>query len=344
NYRLGLFGFFAHKTLTDEAGNGDTANFGLLDQIAALRWVHANISAFGGDPADVTIFGESAGGEDALVLATSAAATGLFRRAIVESASDIWEPLPTLAQASARGAKVATTLGLPGDEARPAQLRALAADKLEAIDEPSGPIVDGRVVAAPLAATLVRGTRVPLLIGTNDGDGSIAGAGAVNSVFPGVPAKDFAFARDRYRLRGVADDAAVNRTLLSDAIFAAPARWGATQTAAAGVAAYLYRFDYVASVLASRRPAATHGSEIPFVFDTFPARYTSDTDRRVEAALHDCWIAFARSGVPLCTGAPAWSTYDARTGREMIFDATPSMRDPGDGDVMDVLQRDLLKP
>ncbi|MBD5656108.1 MAG: carboxylesterase family protein, partial [Candidatus Eremiobacteraeota bacterium] len=107
NYRLGLFGFFAHKTLTDEAGNGDTANFGLLDQISALRWVHANISAFGGDPADVTIFGESAGGEDALVLATSAAATGLFRRAIGESASDIWEPLPTLAQASARGAKVA---------------------------------------------------------------------------------------------------------------------------------------------------------------------------------------------------------------------------------------------
>ena len=98
NYRLGAFGFFAHSAIMREAGN-DCGNFGLLDQIAALRWVRSNIAAFGGDPSNVTLFGESAGALDTVILAASPAADGLFEKAIAESAAEIWGDWLSPAQA-----------------------------------------------------------------------------------------------------------------------------------------------------------------------------------------------------------------------------------------------------
>lgn len=344
NYRLGIFGFFAHPALTAVAAGGEGANFGLLDQIAALRWVRANIAAFGGDPHDVTLFGESAGGEDTVTLASSsAAAEGLFRRAIAESASDLWARWPTLAEAEAQGTRVASALGLRSD-ATLAQLRAVDADALERAGaaERFGPIVDGRLIAVAPQTMLARGSRVPIVIGTNDGDGSILGdLSDPKSIFPALPPDDFAFVTGAYRQSGVTDETEIARTLFRDGAFAAPARWFAARTVRAGVPAYLYRFDYIASILASRRSAATHGSEVPFVFNTFPAPWFSAADRSVEASMHGCWVAFARTGTPVCPGAATWPPYDPGTGREMIFDAHPSARDLGDGPVLDALQKHL---
>ena len=296
NYRLGILGFFAHPALGGKQGDCRTGNFGLLDQIAALRWVQRNIAAFGGDPSNVTLFGESAGAEDALILASSDAAKGLFGKVISESAGGLWARWPTLAQAQTQGAKVATALGSPGAGATAAQLRSLPIDRLAAVsdDDQIGPMLDGCVVQAPPAVALAHGARVPLIIGTN---------------------------RDE-----------------DVAYFTAPARWVAARTATAGTRAYLYRFDYVWSLLASRRPSATHGSEIPFVYDYYDADLFDDTDRKIAAALHGCWIAFAQTGTPACPGVAAWPAYDPHDRRVMVFDAHPSVRAPADSDAQDLLE------
>jgi para-nitrobenzyl esterase len=344
NYRLGVVGFFAHRALVAEAGAGDTANFGLLDQIAALRWVRANIAAFGGDPANVTLFGESAGGEDAVLLAASPAATGLFARAIAESPADMWFRRPSLVRAEERSAAIATGLGLSGASASATQLRALPATALAKVnyEEQLGPIVDGRVLTADIVTELAHGSRVPLVIGTNADDGSVIGDyNDMRILFDDVRAQDLAAVQARYRARGVPEVAVAHR-LFTDSHFEVPARWIAARTAAAGVPAYLYRFDYVASFLANRRPAASHGSEIPFVFASFPAQWLTATDTAVQEAMHGCWVAFARTGTPVCPSAPPWPAYDKHGGRVMDFASTPSVIDPGDDDVLDTLEPDFL--
>jgi para-nitrobenzyl esterase len=344
NYRLGVLGFFAHPAIVREAAGEPTGNFGLLDQIAALRWVRANIAAFGGDPSNVTIFGESAGGEDVVALSAIDDAAGLFRRAIAESAGELWDGWPALPQAETQGAKIATQLGLAGDRATAAQLRALPAGAFTRIgdDDQVGAMVDGTVMRAPPWIALAHGARVPLIIGTNEDDGSLAGTGmSLDQVYPKLSPADRALFRTREAARGVTSEEALTQRLFGDGYFAAPSRWVA-EHATAVAPAYLYRFDHVASFLALRRPAATHGSEIPFVFETFPQALLSDADRNVQSALHDCWIAFARTGTPSCAAIPVWPPYDAANRRIVVFDANPSVRDPGDTDVMDLLERKLF--
>jgi para-nitrobenzyl esterase len=345
NYRLGLLGFFAHPAFASEAGAAGTANFGLLDQIAALKWVRANIGAFGGDPANVTLFGESSGGEDTVLLATSDAAKGLFSRAIAESAAGLWDAFPTLAAAQTQGAKIVTSFGLSDDRATAAQLRAIPIERLAGAGDENGagPIVDGRVIAGPLATAFEGRPRVPLIVGTNDDDGSlVAGIADPATIFPHLSHDAQATIRKSYGKRGITDDSAVARKLFGDGYFAAPARWEAARVTAAGQPAYLYRFDYVASVFGNRRPEATHGSEIPFVFETFTPSLLSDTDRAIEATVHGCWVAFARTGSTACPGASSWPPYDPHTGRQMVFDAQPSLRDPDDDGAIDILERELL--
>jgi para-nitrobenzyl esterase len=344
NYRLGALGFFAHSAIVREAGDEPTGNFGLLDQIAALRWVRSNIAAFGGDPSNVTIFGESAGGEDVVALSSMDATAGLFRRTIAESAGELWDGWQPLPQAEKQSAKLATALGLPGDHATAAQLRALSVAALAQVsdDDQVGTMVDGTVMRAPPWVALAHGARVPLVIGTNEDDGSLAGTGTpVDRVYPSLSPSDISLFRTREAARGVTTDDAVMQRLVGDGYFAVPSRWVAAH-AASTAPAYLYRFDYVASFLASRRPAATHGSEVPFVFETFPQALLSDTDRSVQDALHDCWIGFARTGTPSCTAIAAWPPYDPANRRIMVFDSNPSVRDPGDTDVMDLLERKLF--
>jgi para-nitrobenzyl esterase len=344
NYRLGLLGFFAHAAFAPEASAG-TGNYGLLDQISALRWVRANIAAFGGDPANVTIFGESAGGEDTVLLATSDATKGLFSRAIAESAGGLWSGFPTLTQAETQGAKIATALRLPGNRATAAQLRAIPVEKLAGAGDAddSGPIVDGRLIAGPVATAFEARPHVPLIIGTNDDDGSlVTGIADPASIFPRLSHAALGTIRKSYHDLGIDDDSAIARRLFGDGFFAAPSRWVANRATQAGEPAYLYRFDYVASVFTGRRGAAPHGSEIPFVFETFTPSLLDDTDRAVEAAIHGCWVAFARTGMPACPGAGPWPAYAGSDGSRMVFDARPSARAVDDASVMDLLERALL--
>src|SRR5665213_2805711 len=145
NYRLGALGFFAHPALTAAAGATEPlGSYGTMDQIAALKWVRRNIAAFGGDPDNVTIFGESAGGWDTLTLMTTPAARGLFAKATVQSGGG-WSAPVSLAAAEADGVTLAKSLGLP-DDATADQLRALPVQALVAAHGRFNPIVDGRLI------------------------------------------------------------------------------------------------------------------------------------------------------------------------------------------------------
>jgi para-nitrobenzyl esterase len=307
NYRLGALGFQPH---------GGEANFGLWDQVAALGWVRDNIMALGGDPANVTLFGESAGGEDTLALMTAAPARGLFQKAIVESGGGGWESPPTLRKAQAN------------------------------TEEFRGPVIDGHLLKeAPLAAFAAgRVAHIPLIIGTNSEEGSLLRLDAhTEGLFPQVSKDDLARLQKIYGSAAL-DDTSLARLEFRDGYFASEARWVAAKVAATGTPAWLYRFQYVLSALRGRRSGAYHGSEIPFVFDHFPPVRTVDDDGRVERALHECWAAFARTGKPVCADAPDWPPFDGQEPKWMVFDAHPTARPIESVAALELLQCRLADP
>jgi para-nitrobenzyl esterase len=338
NYRLGLLGFFAHPALTQEAGGKSATNFGLQDQIAALQWVRKNIAAFGGNPDNVTVFGESAGASDIVTLMAMPAAKGLFQKAIVESAA-LGDGGLTFDDAQQLGVKVATTLGLPGEKATPKDLRAVPSAALVRDDDLQGfgPVIDGILLPeAPLVA-FAHGAvpDIPVMIGTNGNEASLLGPNPTVESFAGGH-EDWSGLRALYG-KQAESDTDFARLLFRDLYFAAPARWIAAHKGGK-TAAYLYRFDYVMSLLRSRRIGADHASEIPFVFSTWSTDRLSDLDRQMTDMMHGCWVAFAKSGTPVCSGAPAWTAYRADTDMLMNFADTTSIRKPENSAALDALQ------
>ncbi|MFC3581849.1 carboxylesterase/lipase family protein [Sphingomonas hylomeconis] len=305
NYRLGRFGFFAHPALEGEGGGG--GNFAFNDQIAALRWVKANIAAFGGDPANVTLFGESAGGISVHVLMTSPLARGLFAKAIVQSGAGrgLTDPthIPSFTEALIAGQKFSAPLGRIVSAA---QLRALPADRVIKglnmatmdVADYAGPMIDNRtVMEAPIDAYRAgRGAAVPLLIGTNSMDGLPFGPDK-ELLFAGF-GREAATARRLYDPRGDRASPAVATDLFADRYMNEPTR-AVARLLAPRQPVWLYRFDYVATAMRQEWAGAPHASEIPYAFDTVQVRYgtsTTPADLAVGALMHRNWIAFARSG------------------------------------------------
>ena len=321
NYRLGALGFFAHPALTAEAPRDQPlVSYGLMDQIAALNWVKRNIAAFGGDPNNVTLFGESAGGEDVLALLSVQAAKGLFKRAIVQSGGG-WSPTPGLAQREAQGVALANRLGLPGAAATVEALRALPVERLLANAAETGIAVDGRLIKRGVTRAIAKGDvlPVPLIIGSNSNEASLMKAvgltptGLVGQMSPAL--------RAAYATDGPGDDA-LARADFNDRFMGGPARWIA-RAASARAAAWLYYFSYVPERQRGIRPGVNHASEIPFVFDSLdavPGRtpLITSSERAAAALAHACWVAFARVGRPTCGPGPAWPTY--RVDRDVLVD------------------------
>ncbi|MBS0297638.1 MAG: carboxylesterase/lipase family protein [Proteobacteria bacterium] len=331
NYRLGPLGFFAHPALAAEQAK-EGANYGLMDQIAALKWVRRNAAAFGGDPDRITVMGESAGGVDIIALIGSPQAKGLFRGAIVQSAGMGWDVAPKLAEVRNQG--VSLTRDLAPANATPENLRAIPGEALVKAGQGRDvePFVDGVVLPdAPLIAWARQGSGgVSLLIGSNSGEGSLLYAEArPEGVVAGLTPDDLKTLRGLYGDKA-ATDPDFARLLFRDSFFAGPARW---MTMHSRSHAWLYRFDYVRDSLRSRRPSASHGSEIPFEFRTWRGMRTSDADLRVEELVHRCWVSFARDGAPACVGA------EAKEGRRLTIDDPAQLGPIPEAAMLDLLER-----
>ncbi|MEQ8859866.1 MAG: carboxylesterase family protein [Pseudomonadales bacterium] len=310
NYRLGRFGFFAHPAL-EESGN-----FGLMDQAAALRWVKDNVAAFGGDPGNVTVFGESAGGASVLYLLTSPKTAGLFDKAIIESGGGLQVTGHLSQRRGLRPSLTGQGLAWQGRQVSAAALRALPVAEVLG-DGPirgigsTGPVIDGDWVVADPGARLARGEfhRVPVLVGSNSHEASVLAAFGTDAE-RAVAASGVDVVALRRLYPG--DDWAA--AAWGDAAFVAGARYTARAVAQAGEDAYLYHFDYVLARRRDKVPGAGHGSEIPFVFNTldalpFSRMLVADADRAMARRLHSHWLSFARGGDPAGRVEGYWPAY-----------------------------------
>ncbi len=340
NYRLGNFGFFAHPALSAEQPQGPLGNYAFMDQIAALKWVRRNIAAFGGDPANVTIFGESAGGMSVHVLLTSPLARGLFEKAIVESGGGRPGLLGMRPLAGGPGSgediglALARRFGIEGTGPEAlAQLRAIPASQLVSglnmatagrdSTYVGGPMLDGKLdLGAPTQLYAAgEGARVPVMVGTNSMDIGFLQARTLDELYAQF-GPDAARAREVYGAGGNTDVRAVAFEAGGDQMMLEPARAVARILSARGQPVYEYRFSYVAESQRKSLPGAPHASEIPYVFNTVAAHLGQDlmpADEAAARAMHQYWVAFARTGRPEPRGEPAWPAYHGATDLLMNF-------------------------
>ncbi len=322
NYRLGVFGFLATEDLAKEA-NGAAGNYGLLDMVAALQWVKANIGKFGGDPQNVTIFGESAGSFAVSTLMASPAASGLFQKAIGESGSALSDVLPTdalEAREKADGAWV-DSLGVKSLQ----ELRALPADKILDAVKTKGrsgfpPVVDGKLLTEPVAATYAAGRQahVPLLAGWNRDEGSFLGNGMTAK-------KWMAYAADHFNDRageflrlypGEADEQAMRSAAdYGGDSFIAFGTWEWIEAHRKTGESPVYRYHLELAAPPSKyHPGsfAFHSDDIEYIFgtlDTRPGATWRPEDRTLSEQMMSYWTNFAKNGDPNGAGLPEWPKY-----------------------------------
>ena len=326
NYRLGVFGFMAHRALTAESPDGSSGNYGLLDQIEALRWVQRNISAFGGDASRVTVFGESAGSIDIIHLMASPLAKGLFHRAIAQSGAPM-APMAPLARAHLVGDAVARVLGadslnpLPSMRGASTQEVLAAGDRVMSGGGLMGPIADGWVLPDMTVRIFEAGNqhRVPLLIGTNALEMSTLRVflPRVESTVAGYQKwveRFFGAAAPRVlALLPVDSSSQIERRSLesfTDWRFTCPARIAARTTAATGTPVYLYHFTRV--LPGGESLGAFHSMEIAYVFGNPPAWLPHEpTDERLSRAMMGYWVQFATTGDPNGGNRFRWPSYGA---------------------------------
>lgn len=335
-YRVGAFGYFAHPELTQEAQPGEAANFGLLDQIAALEWVKENISGFGGDPGRVTIWGQSAGSMAVCLLMASPRAHGLFHRGIGQSGGvffpfsaappalrDAW----SLPGAERRGAELAGQLGASSL----ATLRETPAAQILETAGPGGahPVFDGHLLPDESRKIFSEGrqARVPVLIGSNNDEARALMAEHVNAeTFAADFARDFLpLPPALLSLYPAATDAeayAARAALERDLRFGWDMRsWARLHAPSAPV--FMYNFSRTPSFAPGSPLAgkgACHWAELPFVFDRldqWPGDWSAQ-DHLFASRMADCWVAFAATGNPN-SGALSWPAYDPAEERVMLF-------------------------
>jgi para-nitrobenzyl esterase len=337
NYRLGIFGFFAHPGLTAESPQHASGNYGLEDLVSALAWVKGNIAAFGGDAGNVTMMGQSAGALDICLLMASERARGLFEKAIIESAPGLGPPeTQTLSQAESEGVNFASALGC----ADIGSLRRVpAADLLAGAERAHlrGRIdVDGWMLREPPATTFSSGREsvLPMLIGTNARESSFGGtAGELRDLVLTHYGAKGERALELYGLTGSPEASEVDPVLgdagarfLTDTTFRLPTLLVAQWHHTSGAHVWLYVFSQTPR--GREAFGASHSSEMPYVFGELGApragvEYGAG-DRYVSSEMKRRWANFASTGDPNGPGLPAWPPYDARSRAYIEFKGSGS--------------------
>ena len=333
NYRLGKLGFFSHPALSQEHDLNYPeeleGNYGLLDQIAALRWVHKNISKFGGDPNNVTIFGESAGAVSVNYLMTSNLVEGLFNKAISQSGGG-FQHARSLRKRDAHGrpsleeegSTWAGSIELP-EGSGVDELKALPVETI--VPQASiknlglGPVIDGRLILGDIGQRFERGEalNVPYIVGANNYEASLMKATGMSGdriyEFFGSD-KDRAI--ELYKSEGIENKEPLLNALYGDATFVAPSKYLADKSSSKNQLTWHYYFSYVPVKLRGKMPGAAHGSKIPFVFGSLSqlkaARlWLQRDDKEMSTVLLSYWSNFAKSGNPNGAGLPTWAPYNA---------------------------------
>ena len=345
-YRLGIFGFFAHPELTKESAHHASGNYGLLDQIAALQWVRDNIARFGGDTGNVTIFGESAGSLDVNVLMASPLSRGLFRRVIGES-GPVVDP-PPMAEAEKKGEDLArklTTANRPGVKG----LRALSAAELQKatgqglsfLGPMLGVVVDGWVFTESPMRVFAAGKehRVDLMLGSNARELQRPFFPMTGSLVQAITEQYGPLADRALTLYGLKDGSEPR----PDPLFGnAMAQWATDSQFRCGTVAELvwhtgagnpgYQFQFARAAPGREAAGAAHGNEVPYVFGTLGRGANSPkydaTDRQVSSAMQKYWTNFAKTGNPNGGGLPRWPKFDPAKRAYIEFtDAGPVVRE-----------------
>ena len=352
NYRLGRLGHFAFPALSAEHPEEPKGSYAFMDQIAALKWVQQNITAFGGDPKNVTIFGFSAGGVSIHSLMTIPSARGLFQKAIGHSSGgrdgvltgrpiskeNASQYYPVSAETT--GINFARKHGIEGTDA--AALAKLRAMKVEEIVDGgqendgqggpriySGPILDGKLVVENSTAAYNAGrhARVPLMIGCNSAEigGAFVNASSTKEELFSMFGELKEEARAAYDPDGTKDFAEVQTRFNTDKVWGEPARFAAQSVAAKGNPAYIFLFSYVPAGMQQRmRFGPGHGTDISFVFDNLrvPEGGTADpSDKEVARIMNGYWVNFAKTGNPNGEGLPQWPLFNPKTNQ--ILDVQP---------------------
>ena len=338
NYRLNVFGFFAHPDLVQQSGDEMVGNYGLLDVIAALEWIQRNINQFNGDPNNVTVFGESAGASLISYLMITPESKGLFHKAISQSAAvglapdtHINERVGFNVSGMEIAKKFTQRMGLELDQSMD-QLRQLSSDEIiQKLDPRSvfGPMIDGTLIPDHVGLLFAQGKQhdVPFLIGGNSWEASlgrqIGGGFSPKFISRLVPKKD------KDTLYPGLQGEQLEDQVFGDLVLLSTGRYMANQMAYVDAKTYHYHFSYVASEKVNKQPGAAHADDIAFVMKTLEVELenVSEKDKQISNLMHNYWVQFAKTGNPNLPGQPKWTPYNQDNGSVLEIGDTIALKD-----------------
>jgi len=356
DYRLGPLGFLAHPAFTAEDEHHSSGNYAVLDQLAAISWVKANIANFGGDPGNITVFGQSAGGRDTFNLLVTPLANGLFSRVIVESGGGYVTEKPlhqvpgsSTDSAEALGSDLGTALSCEGT-AHPADclrskdvlqvFSAVLPDGTSLSDVRWGPAIDGYVFPTCISDLVGQGMamRVPVILGTNADDGTVAtsttpvdspaeAAAAIRSLIPGVSDAQIAQIFAAYPAASYGSVRAAFQAFATDYGFLCPTRNFRVQLAPRQPT---WGYEFTHALASFPSGGAFHGAELRFVFGNLDAVQggVTEAERDLSQQMQGYWVNFARAGDPNGPALPAWPAQTAQSDTVLVFDTPITLGAP----------------